>query len=76
MGPHGQRLSVQPVSFTAKIDGNLPARSRSDRLPHHLRVAHQGNGGAFHPLREEEAEQLDAVSGSSAPRVVRDIDQN
>ncbi len=76
VGPHRQRVSVEPVGFTAKIDGDLPARSRRDRLPHHLRVAHQGNGGAFHPLREEEAEQLDAVPRSSAPRVVRDIDQN
>src|SRR5918995_5770251 len=67
---------MEPIGFTAKTDGNLSARSRRDGLTHHLRIAHQGNGGAFHPLGEQEAEQLDAISWSSAPRVVRDIDQN
>ena len=67
---------MEPVGFATKVDGNLAARSRPDSLLNHLRVAHEGDGGAIHLLREEESQQLDAVPRSSTPRVVRDIDQN
>src|SRR5688572_7336281 len=67
---------MEPVGFAAKLDGDLPTWSRRDRLPHHLRITNDGDGGAIDSLGEEEAEQLDAVPRSPAPRVVRDIDQN
>src|SRR5215204_4711244 len=69
VGLHRQWISVEPVGFAAEIDGDLPARSRGDSRLHHFRIAHEGKGGAVHPLREEESKQLDAVPRSSTPRV-------
>src|SRR5215213_5264882 len=38
VGAHWQRVSMELVGLSAKIDGNLSTRSRRDSLPHHLRI--------------------------------------